>query len=77
MGQDGPRGASRRPRPEQIQDIKETGQSRGAELGAGDQLRLNGPWPPPENRSWVIPKNICDSLVEPKTKINFRSLPNR
>ena len=46
----GPRWAKRgqqKAETEQILDIRGTGQSRVAELGAGNQLRLNGPCPPP------------------------------
>jgi len=49
MGQDGPTGVSRRPRPEQILDIRETGQSRVADFRGGNQVRINGPWPPPDS----------------------------
>ena len=37
---------------EQILDIRETGQSRGADFGGGNQVPINGPWPPP--RCYVI-----------------------
>ena len=53
MGQDGPRGASSRPRPEQILDIKGTRQRRIAELGAGNQRPVDPPVPP--QLLWVSP----------------------
>ena len=50
MGQDGPRGAKRgqqQAETEQILDVRGTGQSRVADFGGGNQVRLNGPCPPP------------------------------
>ena len=47
MGQDGPRWGQQKAETEQILDVRETGQSRVADFGGLNQVRLNGPWPPP------------------------------
>ena len=72
MGQDGPRGASSRPRPEQILDIKGTRQRRIAELGAGNQRPVDPPCPSPD-----ISKDHSKDLSKDLSKcLNNRSVLN-
>ena len=51
IGQDWPRWAKmgqQKAETEQILDLRGTGQRRVADFGGLNQVRLNGPWPPPE-----------------------------